>query len=375
MTEEALQQSPHRDPGSAGEDARGEIDTVVLQHFPSSARSVKMLSRLRDHLAQRRPEPGSSLVERRVAFEAAAADAEIDSDVEVIGVSVGGLHSRWVIPRAVAPIATILYLHGGGYVVGSSRSHLALTARIAKASRAAVLSVDYRLAPENPFPAALDDATRVCELLTSRSEITSGPGELRMSGQPIFLGGDSAGASLALTAALRAMGSGDQQPIRGVFCLSPWADLTMTASSLSTNADLDGQVPVWLLREMAAMYVGPTHDPADGEVSPVFADLRGLPTLLVQASSAEVLYDDSHALVHAARLAGVDVTYQVWTDMPHVWHAYAPRLSEALDAIHRIGEWVQALSSPHVQPSMDPRCASYIPHASASAPLPDIGTD
>ena len=220
----------------------------------------------------------------------------------------------------------IIYCHGGGYALGSPEVAIPITERLA--AGADVVSVDYRLAPEHPFPAALDDVERVHRALVTAS------------GGPIVLAGDSAGANLALGAAIRAREEGSgagRAPVAGLILLSPHLDHRSrpeSAGSPHRRSDVDAESARWLRRA----YCGP-HDPDDPEISPLLADHRGLPPILIQAGSDDTARGDAERLAARARGAGVDVTLEIWPGLWHTWH-YHRDLPEADAALGRTLGWL-----------------------------------
>jgi acetyl esterase/lipase len=231
----------------------------------------------------------------------------------------------------------VLYLHGGGYTMGSCNTHRALGARLAVVSRAPVLIIDYRLAPEHPFPAALEDALAAYRWLIE-------PGRPVHS---ITLAGDSAGGGLVIATAIALRDQGDRLPA-AIVCMSPWADLAVQGESMVTRAKSDPLIGRESSLQHAASYVA-QHDPRSPLISPVYADLHGLPPLLIQVGDYEVLLSDSVRLAERARQAGVDATLEIWDGMWHVWQAYAGYVPEAQQAINRVGAFIgQHLASPVV---------------------------
>jgi acetyl esterase/lipase len=240
----------------------------------------------------------------------------------------GGVLSEWIEPRRTPTSPIILYLHGGGYIMGSPDSHRALAARIAAASHARALLLDYRLAPEHPFPAALEDAVSAYRWLL----------EQRIAPAQIVFAGDSAGGGLALAALMRLRDSGDPMPAAAVL-MSPLTDMEGTGESIRTRAQADP-----LLTDDARVifrhYLA-DNDPRSPWFSPLYGELYGLPPLLIHVGDDEILLSDSTRLAERARGAGVDVTLDIWDGMWHVWHFFAPYLPEARRAIAEIGMFVQ----------------------------------
>ena len=273
----------------------------------------------------------ASLAAQRDRFETMTARTPLADGVTCSAVDAGGVPAEWVDPPGVAVGApTLLYFHGGGYGMGSLNTIRALVSQLAAATDARVLSVDYRLAPEHPWPAAVDDAVAAFGwLLQSGVEPST-----------VAFGGDSAGGGLTVAALLAAREQGLPMPAAGV-CLSPWADLTLSSPSLDRNAATDPEVNRVSLARWAELYLAGA-DPRNPLVSPVFGDLCGLPPLLIQAGTAEAIEDDAVRLAMAAQAAGVPVTLELYEDMIHVWHAFAPRLPEAVATIERLSAWLQA---------------------------------
>jgi acetyl esterase/lipase len=269
-----------------------------------------------------------TIAERRAATESVAAQPPPGTTVEPA--DAGGVPAEWVIAAGVAAGRVLLYLHGGAYQIGSPATLRHMIALISGAARARVLSIDYRLAPEHPFPAAVDDA-----LAAYRSLVRGGtdPGS-------IAIAGDSAGGGLALATLVALRDAGDPLPAAAV-ALSPWTDLALTGDSLRTRAGVDVMLKPDGMHETAATYLAGA-DPRHPHASPLYADLHGLPPILIHVGDAELILDDSTRFAASARAAGVDITLEVWDEMPHVWHAFAGLLPESDQAIRRIGDWLRA---------------------------------
>src|SRR5262245_18839092 len=289
-----------------------------------TARGIKVV---REHLAKH-PAP-STIAERRAQYDRAERVFKTPPDVKIEAVTAPAVPAEWLVPPGARTDAAVLYLHGGGYVIGSPRSHRHVAAAIASAAGVAALLPDYRLAPEHPFPAAVEDATAAYDWLLGRG---IAPGR-------IVVAGDSAGGGLTVATLLALRDRRRPLPAGGV-CISPWTDMTCSGASYVTRADADPMVKREGIVEMAAAYLAGA-DVKTPLASPLHADLRGLPPLLVQVGRDEVLLDDSTQLAAQAKTAGVDATLEVWDDMIHVWHWFLPMLDEAQRAVTRIGEFVQ----------------------------------
>jgi monoterpene epsilon-lactone hydrolase len=273
------------------------------------------------------------LVARRDAAAAALSGLPLAERVTATPDTVGGVPVLVLSPTDPGP-ATLLYLHGGGYRLGSAATFRSYASHLADAVGGRVVSVDYRLAPENPYPAALDDVVAVYTGLLA--EI--GPGRL-------VVGGDSAGGGLAAALGGRLAAAGLPHPAATVL-ISPWVDLRLDAESLRSNGPTDALFSLEAATEAGAQYRA-GHPATDPLVSPVLDDWSGRPPLLVHCSGAEVLRDDSRLLAEVARAAGVDVRLEEYPDVPHVWHLAAPTGSaEALRALADIGSFVRAAAGP-----------------------------
>lgn len=271
----------------------------------------------------------ATIQEGRAAFEGAVSMLPTAPDVRCEAVVAGGVPGEWIVPPGAEESRVLLYLHGGGYVIGSVNTHRDMVSRIARAAQARALAIDYRLAPEHPFPAAVEDATAAYRWL-----LASG-----MPAERIVIAGDSAGGGLTLATLLALRDAGDLLPAAAV-CISPWTDLAVTGESMDTKADVDPMIRKAEAIEGAKLYLAGA-DPKTPLASPLYADLSGLPHLLIQVGTHETLQDDSVRLAERARAAGVDVTLEQWEEMIHVWHFFAFILPEAQQAIDRIGQFVR----------------------------------
>ncbi|MDW8361600.1 MAG: alpha/beta hydrolase [Myxococcales bacterium] len=239
--------------------------------------------------------------------------------------------AEWLVHEDSDPDVRLLYLHGGGFVAGSLHTHRALAGRIARAGRAAVLLVDYRLAPEHRYPAALEDA--LAALRHVRDHGPLGPGRARR----LFVAGDSAGGGLALATAVALRDAGERW-LDGVVTLSAWTDLSASGASIRAAAARDPMLDPELLPVAARLYLGGVS-PSTPLASPLFADLVDLPPLLMQVGEHEILHDDTIRLMAKARRAGVDVETDIALDMFHVYQLFS--MPESREAIGRIGAWLR----------------------------------
>jgi acetyl esterase/lipase len=271
--------------------------------------------------------PGVPIFRQRLRLERLARFTRAGGQARLEAGTAGGVSGEWLRPRpsgdGAAPRATILYLHGGGYCVGSPRSHRALTSRLARAAGLPVFAADYRLAPEHPFPAALDDAVAACRSL--------------MQGGPVVIAGDSAGGGLALATAfcLHRRGAGSAAAL---ILFSPWADLTLAAIADDVAPEEVMLGTAWL-KDCARQYLA-GENASDPFASPVFADLRGLPPTLIQAGAGELLCSDALRVRDALAAARVDVRCEI---VPGRWHAFqlhAGVLPSANAAIDRAARFI-----------------------------------
>ncbi len=269
------------------------------------------------------------MAELRAEYDELAEGHLIGGDVSYQRVEAGGVSAEWLSGPRVRDDYAMLYLHGGCYGSGSVETHRELMTRLSIAAGMRVLGLNYRLAPAHPFPAAVEDASAAYRWL-----IGTGIEPAR-----IALAGDSAGAGLALATTVAIRDEGLALP-GALVCISPWVDLAVTGASMETKAVEDPVVSREMLLGWAKLYLG-ERDPRTPLASPLYADLQGLPPLLIQVGSAEVLLDDSTRLADRASAAGISTTLEVWPDMIHVWQSFAAILPEGRQAIERIGEFVR----------------------------------
>jgi monoterpene epsilon-lactone hydrolase len=241
------------------------------------------------------------------------------------GVSAGGVDGEWISPANAPEDKAVLYFHGGGFRVGSVASHRDLIAQIALGGGCRVLAINYRLAPEYRFPAALDDALVAYEWMLSQG----------LEPANIAFAGDSAGGNLVLAAMLALRERRLSLPVAGVL-MSPWTDLAATGASYVSRADADPIHQRPMILALAKNYLGEQGDPCDPLVSPLYADLRGLPPLLIQVGDRETVLDDAVMFADKARTVGVDVNLEIWDGMIHVFQMFGAELPEANRAISSI---------------------------------------
>jgi len=288
--------------------------------------AARAMAQWRDLVSQ----PHETVAEARALVEQFYAQFPVPADVRVENVFIGKASGDWLATPGASADRAILYLHGGAYVLCSAFAYREMTSRIARAAAARTLVLDYRLAPEHPFPAAIEDAVAAYKHILDRGFKPSN----------IAIVGDSAGGGLTLATLVFLRDAGIALPVCGV-CISPWIDLECTGGTMETKADVDPLCSRESLLEEAGMYLA-GESPRNPLASPLYADFKGLPRLLIQVGTEETLLDDAHRLKRRAMSAGVGVTLEQFEDMPHVWHVFASYLPEAQEAIDRIGEFVRA---------------------------------
>lgn len=269
----------------------------------------------------------TTVTQMRSDWDAAFGGCTAPVTCERIGA--GGVDGEWILPANAPGDKAILYFHGGGFRIGSVISHRDLIAKIALASGCRVLAINYRLAPEHRFPAALDDALAAYDWMLGRG---LKPGHIAFAG-------DSAGGNLVLSAILALRERGLPLPVSAVL-MSPWTDLAATGASYVSRAEADPIHQRPMILQLSRNYLGAHGDPYDPLVSPLYADLAGLPPLLIQVGDRETVLDDSIMFADLARAAGVDVELQVWDGMIHVFQMFGAELPEAGQAISSIGKFL-----------------------------------
>src|SRR6516225_3346698 len=269
--------------------------------------------------------------QRRRDIDARGLQYGLASDVSVEVTSANGVPAEWTSTPQAERDAVLLYLHGGGFVIGSLHSHRHLVCEAGRAARAFTLALDYRLAPEHPFPTAVEDAVAGYRFLLARGYT---PGR-------IAIAGDSAGGGLVVSAMIAVRDAGLPQPACG-WCISPWVDLEALGETMSSKAAADPTVQKAGILDMARLYLNGA-DPRSPLAAPIYADLAGLAPLLIQVGAAETLLDDAIRLAKIAGAVDVRVDLQIWPEMIHVWHLFHPELIAGLRAIEQGGSFVRAM--------------------------------
>ena len=254
---------------------------------------------------------------------------KIPSRVKVDTVQIDELYAEWIVPPGADEQQVILHFHGGGYVSGSVAIHKLFCIELANATGVRILLPEYRLAPENPFPVALDDALAAYHWLLGQG----------FDAKNIIVSGDSAGGGLALVTTLALRDAGEDTPA-AVFCISPWTDLKLTGDSYREKSKTDPILNTKDLKDWALCYAG-ENNLSNPLVSPAYADFHDFPPILIQVGSEEILLDDAATVAEKAKAAGVDVTLRIWPGMWHVWHATGTWLPEAREALAEIGQFVR----------------------------------
>jgi epsilon-lactone hydrolase len=288
---------------------RENLDVILRQSaFPADA-DVGELRRLLRDLTTAQPLP---------------------ADVTVTAAALGGVPTAEITLDGIEPRHVVLYFHGGVYVLGDAFQAAGLASQVGRRTRAKVISVDYRLGPEHPYPAATDDALAAYEALLHNGTDPS----------DIAFAGESAGGGLAVATMVNARDHGLPLPA-AAFVMSPYADLTLTGATMDTKHEVDSVLSRENLQIRVPDYTA-GQDPALGLISPIFADLSGLPPLIIQAGTHEVLLDDAVRLARQAAIADVEVTLDITPGVPHVFQAYYPILDEAAAALDRAGQLLSA---------------------------------
>ena len=266
---------------------------------------------------------------RKTMSDSTKMSGSLPAKVTVTPQTINGILCEWVTLADTDQNKVLLYLHGGGYVFGSPESHRDLAWRLAETSGMRVLMVDYRLAPENPFPAAVDDALTCYRWLLDEG----------FEASRIAIGGDSAGGGLAAATLVNLKNFGLPQPSCAIL-LSPWVDLTTSGDSIESNAQADAMLTPKSLDKMAQLYVA-GRDLEAPLASPIFADLSGLAPMLIHVGSTEILLSDSERLTDRVNAAGGSAELEVWPRMPHVFQVFASRIPEGVSAVNKLGDFLR----------------------------------
>ncbi|MYA61651.1 MAG: alpha/beta hydrolase [Dehalococcoidia bacterium] len=291
--------------------------------------SKAQLEKVIELLTSRERPENPTIEDSREGFEKMMRVVGGKTPASIRQVDAGGVPSELVSAGGASEDTVTLYLHGGGYVIGSPKTHREFARRLSAASQAQVLVIDYRLAPESPFPAPVEDAISAYRWLMSEG----------YAPERIAIAGDSAGGGLTVAILVSIRDQGLPMPACGV-CLSPWVDMEGIGDSMTSRADRDPMVQKEGLVGMAGLYLADA-DPRSPLAAPMYADLEGLPPLLIQVGASETLFDDAVRLDNKARAAGVETSFEEWDDMIHVWHIFAPMLDEGQKAIERMAEFMR----------------------------------
>jgi epsilon-lactone hydrolase len=276
--------------------------------------------------------------QRRRDIDARGLQNKLAADVKVEAVSANGVKAEWSSTPDADASKVVLYLHGGGYVIGSLDSHRHMVVEIGRAARARSLAIDYRLAPEHPFPGAVDDSLSAYRFLLANGVQPSA----------ITIAGDSAGGGLVVAAMIAIRDSGLAQPACG-WAISPWVDMEAIGESMESKATTDPTVQKAGIVDMAKLYLHGA-DPRSPLAAPIYADLHGLAPLLIQVGAAETLLDDAIRLAQVAGAADVAVDLQIWPEMIHVWHTYHTELGAGRRAITAGGDFARAMMTRGTRP-------------------------
>jgi len=271
------------------------------------------------------------LNERRRRLDALGTRYSLPADLRVEAADANGVAAEWTTTPEAEPSRAVLFLHGGGYVSGSLDSHRHMIGQAGREAQTGTLSLAYRLAPEHPFPAALEDVIAGYHFLLSQG----------FDPRRIAVAGESAGGGLAIAMLVSLRDRGVPLPAC-TWCSSPWVDLEAIGGSMTAKASVDPLIQKAYLMELAAAYLKGV-DPRMPLASPLYADLHGLPPMLIQVGSAETLLDDSVRLAGVAGAADVRVRLEVWPDMIHAWHLFYPQLTDGRRALAQVGAFIRSM--------------------------------
>jgi len=274
-------------------------------------------------------DPNLTMSEIRIHMEKATKMAFLPAKTKVEKITINDIPSEWISGKNANEENVILYLHGGGYNTGSPSTHREFAAHVSNASHAKILLPDYRLAPENPFPAALEDALASYKWLLDNG----------YSNEKIAIAGESAGGGLTLATCLSVRDSGDPLP-SSITCISPWTDLEMTGESVKTLEEIDPMLNLASIQIMASNYID-TNDSRSPFISPIHADFKDFPPMLIHVGSDEMLLDDSKRVSDKAKQDDINVTLRVYDNMWHFFHVFYRLMPEAKAATKEIGDFIQ----------------------------------
>ena len=291
----------------------------------------KEFQNLLDQLKVTQLTPRKTIEEQRQSMDAVADQLPPDPSVEITPVHANGTACEWLDWPEFETNNILFFTHGGGFCIGSARTHRDLASRMAKEVGARVLNVDYRLAPEHPFPAAIEDVVQAYEWLLSEGH----------SPQNVCVAGDSAGGGLTLSLLLALKENSIPLPACAV-CMSPLTDNTRSGATFEARTHLDPIVTPETSRENSRNYMGASGDPKDPLASPLFGDLSGLPPIQILVGTAEILFDDSRRFAEKANASGSDVELQIWDDMIHIWPYFAQAIPEGREAISEMARFIRA---------------------------------
>jgi epsilon-lactone hydrolase len=292
--------------------------------------SAEELKALIGMMGEGGPDLAAPPAQARAEFEGLLSNVPVAPDLKIETAHAGGVPGLSIDAPGARQDRVLLYLHGGGYVAGSANGYRSLVGELSRAAKAHALAIDYRLAPEHPFPAAVDDAVAAYRSL------------LDGAAKSIVLAGDSAGGGLIIATMMAVRDGGLPLPAAGL-SISPWIDLDCTGASMKSKAASDLALTRDELLHAGRSYRGATKgDGRSGQLAPPTGNLSGLPPLLIQVGSAEILLDDATRLAERAGAANVSTRLEIWPNMPHVWHLFGFMLSEGRDAIRGAGTFLQA---------------------------------
>jgi len=270
-------------------------------------------------------------IERRQRLDEVGSLWPVADDVNLVSVDAGGVAGEWSDVPGSDPSRVLLFFHGGGYCSGSIRSHRRMVSEAGRAAKVRTLAIAYRLAPEHPYPAALDDADSAWRFLRQAG----------IAAAHIVVGGDSAGGGLTAALIGRLKAAGEELP-GCAWLVSPWVDLTMSGSTITSKDAVDPLIHKAYLEELAGAYVPAGTNRTDPSISPLFADLRGFPPCLIQIGSAETLLADATRFAAAAGVADVSMRLEIWPHMIHAWHLWNAHLEAGRYALGSAGEFIRA---------------------------------